>query len=140
MPLAERIAPDARQRQICEFASRWLITQDLANKIYQMANRLPFGLIMISGFRTKEQQEELREEGRPVAPDEFSTHRTCPATGADLWPDAEPTDLVKATFIKAGTEVGLRVGGGSPVRRVLDVELPEDWNHVDLGPRTLESG
>lgn len=117
---------------ICFTADHWQIAPELAAGLYTMAQLLPFGISIISGYRTREEQLELDEEGRPTAPDELSTHRSCPATGVDLRPDVEPTDAVKATFGRAATRAGLRWGGGS---RADARGIPFDWNHVDLGPR-----
>ncbi len=88
----------------------------------------------ISGFRTKAEQEALRARGRPAAPDELSTHRTCPATGADLRMNGLPTTPLKKAFGEAAILSGLRWGGGSS--RDPDTGIPSDWNHVDLGPRS----
>lgn len=86
---------------------------------------------IISGYRTPEEQDRLRAEGRPTAPNECSTHLTCPATGADVRVHTFPTRAIKATWGRIATEEGLRWGGGSPPD---DAGIPSDWNHVDLGP------
>jgi hypothetical protein len=86
---------------------------------------------VISGYRTQETQDRLRREGRPAASDACSTHRTLPATGADVRVATFPTRAVKATWGRIAVLHGLRWGGGSP----LEDGIPSDWNHVDLGPR-----
>lgn len=117
----------------CEISTRWKLDDRVARALVRMASRLPFGFRIISGHRTREEQLELARQGRPAAPDHLSTHRSCPATGVDIWPDVEPTRPVKATLGAAAMEQGLRWGGGSPVD---DTGIPSDWNHFDLGPRT----
>lgn len=118
---------------MCALGERWMISPDLAARLTVMADYLPYPLQIISGYRTKEQQEQLEREGRPTAPEGRSTHRSCPATGADLWlPTLTPVDTVKAAFGEAAFRAGLRWGGGSPVG---PAGIPQDWNHVDLGPR-----
>jgi len=121
------------EQWVCDVAARWQVEPVLIRKAAQAQDRLPFHLLIISGYRTQEEQDALREEGRPAAPDALSTHRTCPATGMDLWPKIEVTDALKAQFLAEMTRSGLRVGGGSPIDP--DTGIPEDWNHVDLGPR-----
>jgi len=97
-----------------------------------MQGRLPFTCTIISGYRTAEYQAQLAAEGAHTAPDALSTHRSCPATGADVWPELTPTNVVKAAVGEAATVAGLRWGGGSK----LDADgIPIDWNHLDLGPR-----
>lgn len=117
----------------CILSERWIIAPELAEKIVRMSASLPFGISMISGFRTKAEQDQLRKDGRPAADDRLSTHRSCPATGADLRVSVAVTDAVKATFGQAAVSAGLRWGGGSPVDP--QTGIPSDWNHVDLGPR-----
>lgn len=110
-----------------------MIAPELARRLILMQSFLPFPLDIISGHRTKEEQDGLRRAGRPAADDDLSTHRACPATGADVWPPTvTPVDAVKATIGAAGMKAGLRWGGGSPVG---PAGIPSDWNHFDLGPR-----
>jgi hypothetical protein len=88
-------------------------------------------LRIISGFRTADEQNQLDRDGRPAAPDHLSTHRNCPATGADL---ELPIAVDRSSQLELGylvLQTGLRWGGGSPVQD----GVPSDWNHVDLGPR-----
>lgn len=116
----------------CELARRWLISLVLAEKLINMTWRLPFKVQIISGWRSRDHQERLIREGRG-APVHQSTHTSCPATGADLWPVIHVTDQVKAELGRAAVEVGLRWGGGSTPDP--QTGIPIDWNHVDLGPR-----
>lgn len=137
MSLGERI-PDSRSEPadaayLCGLASRWGISVELAQRLYRVAGEVPYSLLIISGFRTAEEQEALRQEGRPAAPDDVSTHRSCPATGADVWPGIGITGAVKAQLGAAAGRAGLRWGGGSPIDP--DTGIPSDWNHLDLGPR-----
>lgn len=117
---------------------RWGISVSLAAKLLRLDRdwRHAFpsvgGLLIRSGFRTRAEQDELSEQGRPTAPDERSTHRSCPATGADLDLPVAPTAAWKWEFGRLVQLSGLRWGGGSP----LDANgIPVDWNHVDEGPR-----
>jgi uncharacterized protein YcbK (DUF882 family) len=119
-----------------ELVERWLISPQLAVRLMLMADnfhrRTSVGLKIISGFRTAAEQAELRSAGRPAAEDQRSTHRSCPATGADLTPEMAATHTVRILFGEAAFLSGLRWGGGSG----LDANgVPSDWNHVDLGPR-----
>lgn len=131
--IPQRIDPDASIEEQCLLGARWKIHPDLLAALMLMADILPFTITIISGHRTKERQAELSKEGRPAAPDELSTHRSCPATGADLMPTVAITNAVKASLGAAAVAAGLRWGGGSPVDR--STGIPSDWNHVDLGPR-----
>ena len=71
-------------KEVCSLVRRWRISQELATRLWEMAGNIPFGLSIFSGFRTEEEQDLLRESGRPTAPNDLSTHLTCPATGADI--------------------------------------------------------
>lgn len=119
-----------------ELVERWGISPELAVRLMLMADtfkmRTSAGLRIISGWRSAEEQSALETAGRPAARDDLSTHRACPATGADLQPELALTPSVKLLFGEAAMMSGLRWGGGSP--RDAD-GLPTDWNHVDLGPR-----
>jgi len=116
----------------CILVERWTISQELASRLILMAGRLEFGVKIISGWRSRELQEDLIRQG-VGAPVDRSTHCSCPATGADLWPDVAVTEYLKARFGEAAVSSGLRWGGGSPVNP--ENGIPSDWNHVDLGPR-----
>lgn len=116
----------------CGLSSRWLISPTLAERLILAASFLPFAISIISGHRSPEKQEALRREGRPTADVSRSTHTSCPATGADVWPAIAITRVVQATLGEALVRAGLRWGGGSPVD---SGGIPSDWNHTDLGPR-----
>jgi len=131
--IPDTISPEATDEQLCQLAEKWKIEGELLERIFCMAGRLPFGLQIISGYRSPEHQLELKRSGRPAAHPDISTHCACPATGADLWPTIAVSRVVKATFGEAARVCGLRWGGGSPVDP--DNGIPSDWNHVDLGPR-----
>ena len=130
--IPQRVAPDADDFAECELISRWRISNELGRKIFQVARTLPFEIQIISGWRSLEHQQELIDQGKG-APLERSTHVTCPATGADLWPTLAITDVVKAVFGENVVRAGLRWGGGSTVDP--QTGIPWDWNHVDTGPR-----
>lgn len=115
-----------------ELARRWTISCELASKLVLLTEHLPYQVQIISGYRTQEAQEALIRDGRG-APDHLSTHRACPATGADLWPLVTATTNVKGYLGAACALVGLRWGGGS---KPDEHGMPSDWNHVDLGPRS----
>ena len=87
---------------------------------------------MISGWRSALQQRRLSRQGRPTAPDELSTHRSCPATGVDISLGARPSGFLKARWGHFAFIYGLRWGGGG---RVDEGGIPLDWQHVDVGPR-----
>jgi uncharacterized protein YcbK (DUF882 family) len=109
-PLADRIA-----------ATKWDFEMEYNN-----------GLEIISGARTIAQQNALRLRGRPTAPNDRSTHLTCPATGADIQILGLVSVDMKQSFVRMAQANGLRVGGGSAIDKN---GIPDDWNHVDLGPR-----
>lgn len=87
---------------------------------------------IISGARTVAEQNRLRRGGRPTAPNDRSTHLSCPATGVDVSLGFGVSRREKAVWGEWVTRVGLRWGGGSPVDQG---GIPADWNHVDRGPR-----
>ena len=132
MSLPQLIHP-LRSEMACDLSRRWKIAPTLATRIVTMASMLPFPLSIISGHRTDDQQRSLTIQGRPTAPVDRSTHTSCPAIGADVWPSTVATAEVQATLGLAAVESGLRWGGGSPPDPV--TLIPSDWNHVDLGPR-----
>lgn len=133
--------PEAPVAAQCAFALKWGIHWTLLERIQVMQREAPFGLTIISGARSRAEQEQLSREGRPTADFNLSTHASetengCPrlATGADLWPDVAVVPLVKAHFGTAAVFAGLRWGGGSSIDP--ETGIPSDWNHVDLGPRS----
>jgi len=97
---------------------------------FEQETRRPVQLI--SGYRTRAEQAALARAGRPAAPDEVSTHRSCPATGADIALGYLPTRVHKAIWGRIVVMNGLRWGGGGAVD---DGGIPLDWQHVDAGPR-----
>ena len=131
--------PQSLSGSTCEdLVSRWQIDPRLAVKLLLLERlwewRFPRlgSLRIISGWRSYEQQRDLELEGRPAAPDDVSTHRSCPATGADLALPIAIDDYVKLELGQLVNQAGLRWGGGGP----RDARgLPVDWPHVDLGPR-----
>jgi len=120
----------------CELAARWGVSTDLVRRVNLAAvdyRQETASLIwVVSGYRTESMQRRLERAGRPTAPDELSTHRSCPATGLDISLGFAPTRIQKAIWGRIVTMQGLRWGGGGPVD---DGGIPFDWAHVDLGPR-----
>ena len=128
--------PRANQ-EFCNFVVRWGIDPDLLTKLIAAADMLPFGLKIREGYRSRARADKLRAElpeGR-VAPDELSTHRTFPATGADVIPSITATTNVKALMGNAFHLAGLRWGGADVPTLDDDTGLPVEWWHVDLGRR-----
>lgn len=125
--------PERIRSDWCGLSKRWLLDPTLAQRLVQMAARAPFPVQIISGYRSPEKQRALAAEGRPAAPVDRSTHTSCPATGADVWPGIAVTRVVQAQLGEAAVVAGLRWGGGSPVSPTTGI--PSDWNHVDMGPR-----
>ena len=103
----------------------------LSAQQYTEETSLPVDIV--SGFRTRAEQVALGREGRPTAPDDKSTHRSCPATGVDISLGIFPVGAQKATWGRIVMLNGLRWGGGGPVDP--DSGIPVDWQHVDRGPR-----
>lgn len=131
--LPQPIPPSfADQVEFCTWTAKWGISVELGRKLQKMQDQFPTQLVIFSGFRTREQQEQLDQEGRPTAPFDLSTHTTCPATGADVRPQIAWDPAVTLTFGLAATFAGLRWGGGGPID---DVGIPIDRSHLDLGPR-----
>ncbi len=131
--------PQSLEGASCEeLCSRWTIAPELGARLVHLQALWSerYGalgsLSIVSGYRTAEQQEALELEGRPAAPDHLSTHRSCPATGADLRLPIEPDDFAKVELGRLAWQAGLRWGGGSPTD---EMGIPTDWNHFDLGPR-----
>lgn len=121
---------------VCQLATRWRIAVPLSEGLARMQESMPGVQLQItSGFRSREEQIALRDAGRPAIDPKVSTHCSCPATGADLsFSNLSPGNVEKAYFGAAATAAGLRWGGGSPVDP--STGIPQDWNHVDLGPRS----
>jgi len=123
-------------QEICQQADRWGVDPRVLTLATVAALRFERqtgrSVRIISGFRSESEQADLRKRGRPTAPDDLSTHRTCPATGIDVSLGALPSRVLKATWGLIVTEVGLRWGGGS---KVDSGGIPTDWAHLDSGPR-----
>lgn len=134
--IPQRIPPlgETTPQLLCELADKWTVDVSVVRRISQAAQELPYGIQIISGYRTPQEQDALRREGRPAADNDRSTHLACPATGVDIWPiGVEPVSMVKAAIGAAMMRQGLRWGGGSAVDP--GTGIPSDWNHFDLGPR-----
>ncbi len=120
----------------CTVAQRWEVSPDVMRRVmvaadlFLMQTRSPVWII--SGGRTASQQRALGRLGRPTAPDELSTHRSCPATGVDISLGTLPSRGKKLLWGALVQLNGLRWGGGSDVD---EHGIPGDWQHVDLGPR-----
>jgi len=122
----------------CVLAERWGVQLDAMARVWVAAERFELEtggrrVSIISGFRTREEQRRLGRMGRPTAPDNLSTHRSCPATGVDISLGFNASNFMKVSWGNAAFRSGLRWGGGGDVDP--DNLIPLDWRHVDLGPR-----
>jgi len=122
----------------CALAERWGVTLETMQRVWSSAKEFETQtgarrVYIISGFRTREEQQRLGRQGRPTAPDNLSTHRSCPATGVDISLGFNPSSFMKITWGNIALANGLRWGGGGPVDP--DNLIPLDWRHVDRGPR-----
>ncbi len=121
----------------CELMIRWLLDPDLAHRAVRSAQQFEEEtrrrVDIISGFRTEALQDTLRARGRPTAPNDRSTHLTCPATGMDISLFPLPTKVMKVIWGRIVVFEGLRWGGDSPIDP--GTGIPSDWAHIDLGPR-----
>jgi len=134
MPLPQTFDGSA---DICLLAERWGISVELATRLVSMSESIPGGLIIYSGVRSEEHQNQLRAAGGPTADNDKSTHLSCPATGADVRfalgaANLEPQS--KAQFGWFARLAGLR-WGGSDAPALDALNIPVDWNHLDLGRR-----
>lgn len=133
MPERERLT----QAPLCDLVGRWNVDWRVLEKVILAAADFEFqtgrDVFIISGFRTQAEQIRLGKAGRPTAPDELSTHRSCIATGVDVDLGFVISDLMKVLWGTAVVFRGLRWGGGSPIDPLTGI--PSDWNHVDGGPR-----
>lgn len=124
-------------RDHCVLAQEWQVVPSVMRRVQLSAadfeQETGREVRILSGYRTQHEQEELAREGRPTAPDNLSTHRTCPATGVDVSLGFLPTRVLKATWGRIAVMNGLRWGGGGNVD---DGGIPIDWGHVDAGPRS----
>lgn len=120
----------------CVLSSTWGVDPELMGRVFRAAElftnftRAPVWII--SGYRSRLEQLRLSRQGRQTAPDELSTHRTCPATGLDISLGAFPSKERKQFWGQMVESNGLRWGGGSERD---EQGIPEDWQHVDRGPR-----
>lgn len=122
----------------CDLAERWAVDLGTMRRVWATASdfeRETGGrrVYIISGFRTREEQRRLGRQGRPTAPDDLSTHRSCPATGVDISLGLNASNFMKVLWGNHALVNGLRWGGGGPVDP--DSLIPLDWRHVDRGPR-----
>ena len=123
----------------CALAERWVVALDTMARVSSAAERFELEtggrrVYIISGFRTREEQRRLGRQGRPTAPDDRSTHRSCPATGVDISLGLNASSFMKITWGNIVLANGLRWGGGGAVDP--DNLIPLDWRHVDRGPRS----
>jgi len=138
MPERERIRP---WDDPCELSERWRVSDTLISRLllsvadYEAETRDTVWII--SGYRTEREQRALQQAGRPTAPDDLSTHRSCPATGVDVSLGFAPVRIQKAIWGRIVTMNGLRWGGGGALD---EGGIPLDWGHVDLGPRRISNG
>lgn len=132
--LNEEVVTEA---DFCDLANRWSVDPRTMELLSITAKQFEFQtgrtVWIISGFRTAAEQRGLERAGRPTAPDELSTHRSCPATGVDIWLGVLPSNLHKAIWGQLAFFNGLRWGGGGPIDP--ETGIPKDWPHVDRGPR-----
>lgn len=120
----------------CALSNRWRVADHLMDRLVVAANDFHAEtrrtVSIISGYRTRAEQDALRRRGRPAASDDTSTHRTCPSTGVDVSLGFGVVQTEKQIWGRILFMNGLRWGGGSK----LDSNgIPSDWQHVDLGPR-----
>lgn len=121
---------------VCQLSARWGVDGETMRRVWLSAEdfRAETGgsVWIISGYRTRAEQVALGRSRRPTAPDDLSTHRSCPATGVDVSLGFVPTRVQKAIWGRIAVMNGLRWGGGGSVD---EVGIPVDWGHVDRGPR-----
>lgn len=125
-------------RARAKLADRWKVSADVMERVWLAAQDFEMAtggvrVEIISGYRTRAEQRALSRRGRPTAPDDLSTHRSCPATGLDVALGFLPSGFLKVTWGDKVFRRGLRWGGGGPTEK--DSLIPLDWGHVDRGPR-----
>lgn len=122
----------------CDLAGRWAVKETVMYRVVHAAGdferETKRDVRIISGYRTAQEQASLDRQGRPTAPDDVSTHRSCPATGVDVSLGPFPTRVQKAIWGRVAVMNGLRWGGGGAVD---EGGIPVDWGHVDDGPRRI---
>ncbi len=120
----------------CDLVERWKVAPDTIHRVWLAAEdfltEVGRRVWIISGWRSAADQRRLARQGRPTAPDDLSTHRSCPATGVDVSLGALPSGFLKASWGTIALRHGLRWGGGGPTD---EAGIPLDWQHVDTGPR-----
>ena len=122
----------------CDLAERWRVDVGTMQRVWLSAQdyeqEVPGSRVsIISGFRTAIEQRQLARQGRPTAPDDLSTHRSCPATGVDITLGFGTSTFQKNIWGRIVLVNGLRWGGGGSIDP--DTLIPLDWRHVDRGPR-----
>ena len=141
--LPTAMQPPLTQKEECGVASRWNVSYELIHRMVHMSQKLPWQFQIISGARSEESQQSLRQQGRPAASFDRSTHADRNvdgskrfATGVDIRALIFVTPTMKRHLMYLSRISGLRMGGGSPVNRTgIEQGIPSDWNHFDLGPR-----
>lgn len=141
MPERERLTRPSQEPVtadfLCGIASRWLVEPGVMAMVLEAAAEFSRytgrDVWIISGYRTKEEQDRLRKAGRPTARDDLSTHRSCLASGVDVDLGFGVNNALKVVWGTSAVFAGLRWGGGSEVDA--DTGIPVDWAHVDGGPR-----
>lgn len=141
MPERERLNRPSQEpitlEFLCDISSRWLVDPRVMARV--LAAAAEFSRVtgrdawIISGYRTKADQDRLRKAGRPTAPDHLSTHRSCLATGVDVDLGFGVNNPLKVLWGTSAFYAGLRWGGGSAIDA--STGIPSDWAHVDEGPR-----
>jgi len=120
----------------CVLSGTWGVDPEVMARVFKAAElftnftRVPVWII--SGARTRLEQLQLSRTGRPTAPDQLSTHRSCPATGVDVSLGTLPSRELMLFWGQMVEVNGLRWGGGSEKD---SRGIPVDWPHVDRGPR-----
>jgi len=126
----------------CALVAQWKLDPTFAAIVARLRERFleetGLELEIISGFRSSDQQAQLILAGSG-APQDLSNHTLCPAHAVDVWFGTIPTAALKWTLGRLALEFGLRWGGCDPSREGCinqDSGMPQDWNHLDDGPRS----
>jgi len=131
---AREVITDANE---CDLVQRWKVAPDTIHRLWLAAQdyftQTARKVSIISGWRSAAEQRRLSRQGHPTAPDELSTHRSCPATGVDISLGTLPTTFLKVEWGRIALLYGLWWGGRGEVD---DRGIPLDWQHVDTGRRT----
>lgn len=125
----------------CELESKYKLDRAFAYKValtlMQLKRETGVRWDILSGYRDAEHQQELIDAGRGAAIS-LSNHTLCPAHAVDVWPRTLPVRVHKLALLRVATFNGLRVGGCHPSQHGCidpDTGIPQDWNHLDDGPR-----